>query len=1410
VQRFGILYILLIQIKGGKRMTKRLISMLLSVALVMTSADTNVFATEQSTENVSITETQEMDESEEEKEGGQEEASSNEEEMESGIDSEMKTNPNTDQTIENETESEVLISSESEKETQIEKTELESIEISETETVTIKETESASEEGNERREEIETVDSETELQELLGAEGNIASGVIDEDYGHITWVIDANGKLTVQGTGDFSRESSYKAPWYSKREFITSAVISVTDMTNASGLFSECSNLTNLDLSSFDTENIIDMGDMFFECSSLTNLDLSGFNTAKVTNMSGMFMFCSSLRDLDLSSFDTSNVTNMGFMFSECSNLINLNVSSFDTRSTMNIERMFSECSNLTNLNVSSFDTRNVTDMNGMFHNCRKLISLDLRKFDTTNIIDMSWMFHGCNSLTSLNVSNFNTKNVTDMREMFGGCYNLTSLDVSSFDTKNVIDMNGMFGGCYNLTSLDVSSFDTKNVIDMNSMFASCYNLTSLDVSSFDTANVTDMQSMFAGCNSLIRLDLSSFDTGKVTDMRYMFRGCHNLISLDVGSFNTKKVINMRYMFSECGKLTSLNVSSFNTGNVTDMQAMFCLCSALISLNVSSFDTRKVIDMGGMFEFCSSLESLDVSSFDAQNAITMDRMFEDSALKTLYTPKNVTQPVTLPTSSSTDKWYCSDGTIVTELPQNLSYSVVLEKNEIPTGNENTKPSHISATKSQTEYEYGDVLYTNDLAVILCYNDGTSKEITNYSTNADNIDMLTIGTKVLTISYRELTTTIDLKVNPRMLDARTAVVLPYTSCKYDGTAKEPIPSSVIANGRRLIRGIDYTVSWSDNVNVGDAAVHIIGQNNYQGRLTCKFTILEKGSFEEPSTEEPTTAPSTESPTEEPSTENPSEEPTTKPQNPTEEPTDTDYRGNGLWISGVSKSGYTYIGEAVKPAIKVYNKDTLLSEKTDYTISYKNNKKAGKATIIVTGRGNYSGKETVNFDIHPADIGSQEVYATEFYVKIAKNAQKPIPELYYMGTKLKNNKDFSISYTNVSNIYSQIGEYSATVTGKGNYTGSRTLKLTAVEKIVKPKPVSIAKAVLNGFDKTFTYTGKSCRQECKLTLQTSEGEKNLVEGMDYTIKYANNIKAGTATVTFYGRNGYTGKLKRTYKILPYNIQEDNNAKVKYENNFNCVYAKGGSKPKPVITFDGEKMKEGVDYTLSYKNNKVISGDETPCVVVNGKGSFKGKILINFVITPQNLSKMTLVSSDKVYRNKAQIYTITPKLMDLDGRLLSAGKDFDQKSITYTYANEVVLENGISKKAGSKVENTDIIPVDTQICITLNCGNGGNYTGVFTGTYRIVKADIKSAKVIIPKQTYTGSEILLDKSQITINLSGDILKPEDFEIIHYENNVKKGNASATIQGKGNYGGTKTVKFTIGTRGFLWWWRK
>ena len=145
------------------------------------------------------------------------------------------------------------------------------------------------------------------------------------------------------------------------------------------------SEVTSIDLSALDTSEVTNMSGMFSECSSLTSLDVSKFDTSNVTDMSDMFYKCSSLTSLDVSNFDTSNVTNMSDMFNKCSGLTNLDVSDFDTSKVTNMDAMFAYCRSLTSLDVSNFDTSNVTDMYGMFCDCPAWNTVDQTKFADAN-----------------------------------------------------------------------------------------------------------------------------------------------------------------------------------------------------------------------------------------------------------------------------------------------------------------------------------------------------------------------------------------------------------------------------------------------------------------------------------------------------------------------------------------------------------------------------------------------------------------------------------------------------------------------------------------------------------------------------------------------------------------------------------------------------------------------------------------------------------------------------------------------------------------------------------------------------------------------------------------------------------------------------------------------------------------
>ena len=406
---------------------------------------------------------------------------------------------------------------------------------------------------------------------------------------------------------------------------------------------------SNIKEAKITVHNITNISGMFRGCSSLTSLDLSNFDTSNVTGMSSMFSGCSGLTSLDLSNFDTHNVMNVDNMFSGCSSLTSLNLSKFDTSKVRYMDNMFSECSNLTSLDLSNFDTSNVMDMYNMFRGCSGLTSLDLSNFNTSNVTSMKNMFWECSGLIRLNLSNFNTSNVTDMSSMFSGCSNLTSLNLSNFNTSNVTSMSSMFSGCSGLTNLDLSNFNISNVTDMSSMFSGCSGLTNLDLSNFNISNVTNMSSMFSGCSNLTSLNLSNFNTSNVTNMGSMFSGCSGLTNLDLSNFDTSNVTNMGSMFSGCSGLTNLDLSNFDTSNVIGMSSMFLGCSDLTNLDLSNFNTSNVLVMDSMFSGCSGLTSLDLSNFNTSKVIDMGSIFDLCyGIEKIVVPANIKEPILLP------------------------------------------------------------------------------------------------------------------------------------------------------------------------------------------------------------------------------------------------------------------------------------------------------------------------------------------------------------------------------------------------------------------------------------------------------------------------------------------------------------------------------------------------------------------------------------------------------------------------------------------------------------------------------------------------------------------------------------------------------------------------------------------
>jgi len=119
------------------------------------------------------------------------------------------------------------------------------------------------------------------------------------------------------------------------------------------------------------SEELKRMSSMFWGCSELKEINLTSFKTDKVTDMSYMFWGCSGLKEINLTSFKTDKVTNMSYMFSRCSELQKINLKSFKFDSETNMWHMFYECSGLKEINLTSFKTDNVTYMYSMFENVK-------------------------------------------------------------------------------------------------------------------------------------------------------------------------------------------------------------------------------------------------------------------------------------------------------------------------------------------------------------------------------------------------------------------------------------------------------------------------------------------------------------------------------------------------------------------------------------------------------------------------------------------------------------------------------------------------------------------------------------------------------------------------------------------------------------------------------------------------------------------------------------------------------------------------------------------------------------------------------------------------------------------------------------------------------------------------------
>ncbi|EOS25049.1 hypothetical protein C804_04832 [Lachnospiraceae bacterium A4] len=564
--------------------------------------------------------------------------------------------------------------------------------------------------------------------------------------------------------------------------------------------------------------------------------------------------------------------------------------------------------------------------------------------------------------------------------------------------------------------------------------------------------------------------------------------------------------------------------------------------------------------------------------------------------------------------------------------------------------------------------------------------------------------------------------------------------------YTGKALKP-PVTVYDGKTLLTLGRDYTVSYKKNTKPTEQAEAVIkGKGNYAGSTTKKFKIVPKNIADE------------------------------------------DILIPNLYVKA-PKAGksVTVAPVATRNGKKLTKKDFIVESIQDNAGSKVDRvTQPGTYTVAVKGvdANGYTGTKEIQLVV----LNSSQVLMSAVKVTGIQNkiytGDKVVPEftVKYGQETLEADKDYKVFCDSV-----EVGTATAVIKGIGEkYVGEKTVTFKITGTVLKPANVQLENA------SNLYYTGNAIEPVVKI----SDAEQD----RDFTVSYDKNVKAGTATVTVKGIGKYTGTVKKTFKIAPFDIQQNPEGKLSYQTaGMEVPYMKGGSKLKASdlkAVFNGKNLVEGTDYTLVYSGNKKLG---TATVKIKGKGNFKGTTApVSFTIHAQDLAKLTNVIISDVANKNARKYTnVSLTIKDFDEKPLKKGTDY---SVTFTKTDGTTPITE-TPKAGDVIRAT----IEGNNC----------YTGEIYKDFRIIddSADISKAEVEVTPQYYTGKEITLSeinpvtgKQQIfvTINVGGEkktLREGTDYEIVKhgYTKNINKGTGKMTIRGINQYGGIQTVSFKI-----------
>ena len=265
----------------------------------------------------------------------------------------------------------------------------------------------------------------------------------------------------------------------------------------------------------------------------------------------------------------------------------------------------------------------------------------------------------------------------------------------------------------------------------------------------------------------------------------------------------------------------------------------------------------------------------------------------------------------------------------------------------------------------------------------------------------------------------------------------------------------------------------------------------------------------------------------------------------------------------------------------------------------------------------------------------------------------------------------------------------------------------------------------------------------------------------------------------TVIFEGKGNYSGTFKAFVNLTAPSISTANVtlSSSTYE------YSGQAQKPNVTVVQDGKSLVNGVDYNVSYKNNKNIG---TATVTVTGIGTYAGTVSKTFTINPakQNIQKLETrykgFFADWAQKGSATGYEVQ----------YSTNSNFTSSSIRRLSKNkpDYCTVSGITagKKYYVRVRSYTVVGGKTYY------GAWSSANSVTTAKYDFTKASVSG----ISAKTFTGKAIT---QKIAVRYNGKTLKSGTDYTVSYSNSKNVGTATVKITGKGSYSGTITKTFKI-----------